>query len=234
MDLLIQNLERRKKSGKFPVKFPFQNEGDFIVGEITLVTKNALAPEKDQFFVRSIKDGQEYSLPSNIVLLRLLHEQKAKEGDYVLVRYIGDSPEPSKKGNPTKLYEAAVVPKEEAEMILRGAIRQPEPEKVENPTITVTATSYPPVGTSVTTVLPAQPAITTSIAPPAPTEAKPKQATSVDPKAIATARNIVDFYGRISVTDLDRQINKVLGFNIPIDVLIKEANLKQEGESVTL
>jgi len=120
-DILVQALEARKRSTRFPRRWR-PEEGDTIVGEVTDIATNPFNQEKQQVAVRSIKDGEEYLLPSNVALNRALLGQGVKVGDYVLVRYAGKSDKPTKRGFYAKMYEVAVMPKEEALKILSGQV----------------------------------------------------------------------------------------------------------------
>ena len=113
VDNLIDALEGRKKSGEFPNRIKFEKEGETVVGQVKAIAPNPWRTDKTVYHIQNLQDGEIYMLPSNITLMRLLEEQEAKVGDYVLVRYTGKS-DTSKKGFRANLYEAAVIAQEEA------------------------------------------------------------------------------------------------------------------------
>jgi len=228
LDKLLEELNKRKRSGRLPRRFRFREPGDSIVGQIITIASNPFKPDALQYHVKSLKDGVEYMLPSNVALNRLLEEEKAKVGDYVLVRYVGTAPEPTTKGFFPKIYEVAVLPKEEAERIL-GSVRQ------------ISAASPTSTFSQISTQQQTQPQPTVksqpTIQPPSPTQLKPLPETQLSDQELKVREfvvNVMNFYGELTKEDLMKLVNQVRGYSITFERLLEIAPIKVEGDKVVL
>jgi hypothetical protein len=227
LDKLLDELNKRKRSGRLPKRFRFKDPGDSIVGQIITIASNPFKQEALQYHVKSLKDGFEYMLPSNIALNRLLEEEKAKVGDYVLVRYVGTTPEPTAKGFFPKIYEVAVLPKEEAERIMGGTLK-PAPAA---PTVTEKPKLQPP-SFSQTPVQPQQ-----TLQPKPTTQVQPETTTQLSEQELKVREfvvNVMNFYGELSQEDLMKLVTQVRGYNITFERLLQIAPIKVEGDKVVL
>ena len=200
-DALIEQLEKRKKSGAFPKKAKFDEEGDSVIGTITMIQPNFFNPEKTQYFIRSAKDQTEYSLPSNMVLIRLLEQQKAKVGDYVLVRYLGSNIS-EKSGNPVKIFEASVVPEAEAAMLKEAATQRAggAAAPASSPSVPTPPKQQVPVQKPVAKVTP--------------------KAEPLDPRIVSTAKSLISYKGEIASEELAKELQKWTGTAVDMKVLV--------------
>jgi len=216
---LRQELENRKTTGQFAKKFKFSKAGDTIIGQVTGIVQNPFKPESQQVEVRSLKDGVVYVLPSNVTLNRLLLESHdVSVGDYILARYLGESETPTKKGFYAKLYEAAVISKDDAKGLLGGDLPVAPPavqaEKSKEPLLTASSNG------------PTEESGAKNSTPQAEVKDTPTQPKKKDPaKAAAFIKSVIDMYGKVPADTMMSLANDVQGFGLTLDEVVKLGGL---------
>jgi len=108
-----EELEKRiVEAKKFAPFFKFEREGDEICGRLLYTRKIRRGDdEEDTVWVIETFDGEQYTLPSYAYLEAALSD--AEPGDYVKIRYAGEG-----RKSRAKLFDVALLPKEEAEALL--------------------------------------------------------------------------------------------------------------------
>lgn len=111
----LENILRNRlvKPDKYPPFYKFEKIDEELIGTITAIRKIERDGKEDIIYVLKTKNGKEWSIPSYKVLSRLMTEQNVKQGDYVLIKYEGETK--SKRGRPAKLFSLGKVAKEELE-----------------------------------------------------------------------------------------------------------------------
>jgi hypothetical protein len=227
VDLILEQLEKRKKKTGFVQRFKFEAEGDSLAGEITAIVTDPFRADKKQIQVRSVRDGEVYSLPSNVSLMRAFEEAGAKKGDFVMAKFLGKTAEATKRGFYPKLYEAAVFSAEEARSMFGGNVSGISKAPA------APAETLAPVE-KVPKKAPAAPAPAPSAPAPAPA---PAAATTAGPKLTPemaelkeSVDNIIEFYTKIKPDDLLRLVKEVKGQDVPLAKIIMVGGLKRDGE----
>ena len=88
-----------------------------MVGQVVAIRPSVWDQNVKTYEVKTF-DGEAYSTPNNTVLNRLLEESEIKIGDYLMIRFEGTVT--TGRGRKAKDFSVAVLPKNEAEKILRA------------------------------------------------------------------------------------------------------------------
>jgi len=116
-EILKSELKKRLRKGSFPPFWSPNNAGDTLVGQV-VATRPSVWDEKIMVYEVKTFNGETYSTPNNAVLNRLLKEFNVKVGDYIMIRYEGTIM--TGRGRKAKDFSVAVLPKNEAEKILKA------------------------------------------------------------------------------------------------------------------
>jgi len=129
-EILKRELEKRLRKGSFPPFWTPKDKGEVLVGQVISV-RPSIWDEKIKVYEVRTFEGETYSTPNNDVLNRLLEESDVKPGDYIMIRYEGIIT--TRRGRKAKDFSVAVLPKDEAEKILREKPEEPAVAPVEIP-----------------------------------------------------------------------------------------------------
>lgn len=243
-----KKLEGRMKTTGFPPFWVPQKKGETITGQISLIRKSPFNPEQKLFHIKEIETGEEFTLPSNVTLIRLLEDTPPEIGDVVKVRF--EDTQKSKRGRGVKIFSMGTMKKAEYEEMLKAAGKEipkvppaptplpPPPATPAPPAPAPTPTPTPPPPTTPTpaptTPAPAPQPVSDEMAakldekatpPPAPAPlTQPPIPEGVDPKMYTELRTFVTelfgFYSKMKPEDLDNYLNKIRSFNVPPDVAL--------------
>jgi len=203
MEELEKILEPRIKRGSYPPFWNPRNEGDKLVGTVTMIRGNPWQEGMNLYHIKEITTGKEYTTPGNVVLIRMLTEEGVQVGDLVYIKYVGK--QPSKRGRSIKLYEVAVMKKDEFERLKK---ERPEIfKKLTKTEIREKAVEEP------------------TVAPKPVEEAGIKLPEGVDKAKADEIRGFVKelfgFYSKIRKEDLNNYVNNVRQYNIPIELVLE-------------
>jgi hypothetical protein len=230
---LEEELDRRMvEAKKFASFYKFENEGDEVAGKLLYTRKiRREEGEEDTVWVIETFGGEQYTLPSYAYLQAALAD--AEPGDYVKIRYAGEGKGGRGRSRP-KLFDVAVLPKDEAEALLaeKPPIEEKAlPEKVEVPKPKEEAK---PEELKKPEEKPA--------AKPKPEEKpkeekKPAEKREVKlpekaqlEKAESMLRTFAEFYGEVPVRTVEERLRRA-GVEVPLDELLaKVPVLKREGD----
>jgi len=109
---------KRLRTSKFPPFFPFDEPGATLIGQVTGQHKGG-AYSSDEI-INHVTDlnGEEFSIPGNVVIKRLWNSLNVQKGDYVMIVYEGLTT--SKGGRRVKTYSMAKMTAEEFEALQKG------------------------------------------------------------------------------------------------------------------
>jgi hypothetical protein len=216
-----EELEKRiVEAKKFAPFFKFEKEGDEICGRLLYTRKIRRGDEEeDTVWVIETFDGEQYTLPSYAYLEAALAD--AEPGDYVKIRYAGEGRGGRGKSR-AKLFDVALLPKEEAEALL--AEQPPAPPKPPE---------KPPEGKALEKVeapKPKEEAKKPEEKPPEkPREVKLSEKAQLE-KAESMLRTFAEFYGEVPVSTVEQRLKKA-GIEIPLDELLEKFPvLRREGD----
>jgi len=122
-EVIEKELKKRLRHGSYPPFWSPKEKGETLVGQVTAVRPSVWDEKVNTYEVKTF-NGEFYSTPNNAVLNRLFEEFKIKVGDYIMIQYEGIVT--TGRGRKAKDFSVAVLPKDEAERILRA-----EKEKVK-------------------------------------------------------------------------------------------------------
>jgi len=130
-EILKKELEKRLRRGSFPPFWTPKDKGEVLVGQVISV-RPSIWDEKIKVYEVRTFEGETYSTPNNDVLNRLLEESEVKPGDYIMIRYEGIIT--TRRGRKAKDFSVAVLPKDEAEEILKEKSAEPSaPAEIPKP-----------------------------------------------------------------------------------------------------
>jgi hypothetical protein len=246
---LEEELDRRMvEAKKFASFYKFENEGDEVAGKLLYTRKiRREEGEEDTVWVIETFGGEQYTLPSYAYLQAALAD--AEPGDYVKIRYAGEGKGGRGRSRP-KLFDVAVLPKEEAEALLEGeppreeraspkkaeAPKPKEGEKPEEPKKPEEMPAEKPIEEKATERVEAKPEKKPAEKP-KPTEKvaeKPKEVKLPEKaqleKAESMLRTFAEFYGEVPVRTVEERLRRA-GVEVPLDELLaKVPVLKREGD----
>jgi len=129
-EAIIDALEKRLRRGSYPPFWSPKEKGEKLVGQV-VATRPSVWDQNVKIYEVKTFDGETYSTPNNDVLNRLLEESEVKPGDYIMIRYEGIIT--TRRGRKAKDFSVAVLPKEEAEKILKEKPEEPVATPTEIP-----------------------------------------------------------------------------------------------------
>jgi len=215
-----EELEKRiVEAKKFAPFFKFEREGDEICGRLLYTRKIRRSDdEEDTVWVIETFDGEQYTLPSYAYLEAALSD--AEPGDYVKIRYAGEG-----RKSRAKLFDVALLPKEEAEALL--AEQPPAPPK---------PSEKPPEGKAPEKVEAPKPKEEAKKPEekPKPPEKKPGEVKLPEKvqleKAESMLKTFAEFYGEVPIRTVEERLKKA-GIEIPLDELLEKFPvLRREGD----
>ena len=210
-----EELEKRiVEAKKFAPFFKFEREGDEICGKLLYTRKIRRGDdEEDTVWVIETFDGEQYTLPSYAYLEAALAD--AEPGDYVKIRYAGEGRGGRGKSR-AKLFDVALLPKEEAEALLEEQPPAP-PKPPEKP-----PEEKPKEEAKKPEEKPAKP-------PEKRREVKLSEKAQLE-KAESMLRTFAEFYGEVPVSTVEQRLKKA-GIEIPLDELLEKFPvLRREGD----
>jgi hypothetical protein len=228
---LEEELDKRMvEAKKFAPFFKFENEGDEVAGKLLYTRKIRREEGEDTVWVIETFGGEQYTLPSYAYLEAALAE--AEPGDYVKIRYAGEGKGGRGRSRP-KLFDVALLPKEEAEALLveKPPMEEKAPKKVEVPKPKEEAKpeelkkpEEKPVEKPKPEEKPKE-------------EKKPAEKREVKlpekaqlEKAESMLRTFAEFYGEVPVRTVEERLRRA-GVEVPLDELLaKVPVLKREGD----
>lgn len=211
-----EELEKRiVEAKKFAPFFKFEKEGDEICGRLLYTRKIRRGDEEeDTVWVIETFDREQYTLPSYAYLEAALAD--AEPGDYVKIRYAGEGRGGRGKSR-AKLFDVAVLPKEEAEALL--AEQPPAPPKPPEKPIEA---PKPKEEAKKPEEKPTKP-------PEKPREVKLSEKAQLE-KAESMLKTFAEFYGEVPVRTVEERLKKA-GIEIPLDELLEKFPvLRREGD----
>jgi len=129
-EAVIDALKKRLKRGSYPPFWSPKEKGETLVGQVVAIRPSAWDQNVKTYEVKTF-DGEAYSTPNNAVLNRLLEESEIKIGDYIMIRFEGTMT--TGRGRRAKDFSVAVLPREEAEEILKSAPQAEEKPELPKP-----------------------------------------------------------------------------------------------------
>jgi len=206
---LKEELDKRMvEAKKFAPFYKFEKEGDEIAGKL-LYTRKIRRDEgkEDTVWVLETFSGEQYTLPSYAYLEAALAE--ASPGDYVKIRYAGEGREGRGRSKP-KLFDVALLPKEEAEALLK---REPPREERAKREVPKPKEEKPKPLEKVEKAK----------------EVKLPEKVQLE-KAESMLKTFAEFYGEVPVKTVEERLRRA-GVEIPLDELLaKIPLLKREGD----
>ena len=127
---IVNALEKRLRRGSYPPFWSPEEKGEKLVGQV-IASRPSIWDQNVKIYEVRTFDGKTYSTPNNDVLNRLLEESEVKPGDYIMIRYEGTIT--TRRGRKAKDFSVAVLPKDEAEKILKEKPEEPAVAPAEIP-----------------------------------------------------------------------------------------------------
>ena len=129
-EAIVNALEKRLRRGSYPPFWSPEEKGEKLVGQV-IASRPSIWDQNVKIYEVRTFDGKTYSTPNNDVLNRLLEESEVKPGDYIMIRYEGTIT--TRRGRKAKDFSVAVLPKDEAEKILKEKPEEPAVVPAEIP-----------------------------------------------------------------------------------------------------
>jgi len=129
-EAIVNALEKRLRRGSYPPFWSPEEKGEKLVGQV-IASRPSIWDQNVKIYEVRTFDGKTYSTPNNDVLNRLLEESEVKPGDYIMIRYEGTIT--TRRGRKAKDFSVAVLPKDEAEKILKEKPEEPAVAPAEIP-----------------------------------------------------------------------------------------------------
>jgi len=215
---LREILQERIKTQERPEFFPFEKEGDYVIGRIEYTYETNFGRENEEpvevFVIRALDPNvfadNYYSLPNNVSLRNALERNEVKVGDFVLVTYKGETKTKSKYT--AKIFLVAKISAEEAAQL--GILKEETEETIEE--------TKPKKKKAKPKVKKAKEEEKKEEAPEEEKEAEEIPEEELE-KAKTFLRDILDFFGEASIPELEKSF-KSIGIEVDINKLIEECD----------
>ena len=215
---LREILQERIKTQERPEFFPFEKEGDYVIGRVEYTYETNFGRENEEpvevFVIRALDPNvfadNYYSLPNNVSLRNALERNEVKVGDFVLVTYKGETKTKSKYT--AKIFLVAKISAEEAAQL--GILKEETEETIEE--------TKPKKKKAKPKVKKAKEEEKKEEAPEEEKEAEEIPEEELE-KAKTFLRDILDFFGEASIPELEKSF-KSIGIEVDINKLIEECD----------
>ena len=215
---LREILQERIKTQERPEFFPFEKEGDYVIGRVEYTYETNFGRENEEpvevFVIRALDPDvfadNYYSLPNNVSLRNALERNEVKVGDFVLVTYKGETKTKSKYT--AKIFLVAKISAEEAAQL--GILKEETEETIEE--------TKPKKKKAKPKVKKAKEEEKKEEAPEEEKEAEEIPEEELE-KAKTFLRDILDFFGEASIPELEKSF-KSIGIEVDINKLIEECD----------
>ena len=214
IEALKKVLQERIKTQERPEFFPFEKEGDYVIGRVEYTYETNFGRENEEpvevFVIRALDPDvfadNYYSLPNNVSLRNALERNEVKVGDFVLVTYKGETKTKSKYT--AKIFLVAKISAEEAAQL--GILKEETEETIEE--------TKPKKKKAKPKVKKAKEEEKKEEAPEEEKEAEEIPEEELE-KAKTFLRDILDFFGEASIPELEKSF-KSIGIEVDINKLI--------------
>ena len=218
IEALKKVLQERIKTQERPEFFPFEKEGDYVIGRVEYTYETNFGRENEEpvevFVIRALDPDvfadNYYSLPNNVSLRNALERNEVKVGDFVLVTYKGETKTKSKYT--AKIFLVAKISAEEAAQL--GILKEETEETIEE--------TKPKKKKAKPKVKKAKEEEKKEEAPEEEKEAEEIPEEELE-KAKTFLRDILDFFGEASIPELEKSF-KSIGIEVDINKLIEECD----------